>query len=448
VTHYIVTDLGYGDAGKGAVVDWLCTHGGAEPVHTVVRFNGGAQAAHNVVGPGGRHHTFAQFGSGTFTAGVRTHLSRFMLVDPLALAAEAAHLGSLGVRGAFDRLTVDREALLTTPYHRAANQARERARGEFRHGSCGMGIGETARYALRHPADAPRAGDCAAPRTLARKLAALRDALADELGALDAPDVRAVTDAYLAFAGRVPLVDRGHLGRLLREGPAVFEGAQGVLLDEWHGFHPYTTWSTTTFANAEALLAEAGQAATRVGVIRCYMTRHGPGPFVTEDPALELPEPHNGRNTWQGEFRTGHFDAVALRYAIQAAGGADVIALTHLDVAARHQELRACHAYDISGVITERLPAGQPGDLDAQEALTGRLLRARPVYHDAGISDWPGYVTGALATPVALASHGPRSRDKRLLRSLAEPRVSVRHLRTGGSPGSSTAYGAALPSRP
>ena len=130
MTHYIVADLGYGDAGKGTVVDWLCSHGGAEPVHTVVRFNGGAQAAHNVVAPDGRHHTFAQFGSGTFTPGVRTHLSRFMLVDPAALAAEAAHLGSLGIRDALDRLTVDRDALLTTPYHRAANQARERARGD------------------------------------------------------------------------------------------------------------------------------------------------------------------------------------------------------------------------------------------------------------------------------------------------------------------------------
>jgi adenylosuccinate synthase len=429
VTHYIVADLGFGDAGKGTVVDWLCSHGGAEPVHTVVRFNGGAQAAHNVVTSDGRHHTFAQFGSGTFTPGVRTHLSRFMLVDPLALAAEAAHLGSLGVRDALDRLTVDRDALLTTPYHRAANQAREQARGELRHGSCGMGIGETARYALAHPDDAPRAGDCAAPRTLARKLAVLRDALADELGTMDVPAVAAVSDAYLAFAGRVALVDRGHLGSLLREGPAIFEGAQGVLLDEWHGFHPYTTWSTTTFANAEALLAEAGETATRLGVLRCYMTRHGPGPFVTEDPALELPEPHNGRNTWQGEFRMGHFDAVAFRYAVQAAGGADVIALTHLDVAGRHPELRACLRYDISGATVRRLPAGRPGDLDAQQALTGRLLLARPVYRGTGISDWPGFVEDVLATPVALASYGPRARDKRLLRPVAKPGAVPRPVR-------------------
>ena len=110
----------------------------------------------------GRHHTFAQFGSGSFTPGVRTHLSRFVLVDPLAMAAEAAHLASVGVPDALDRLTVDRDALLATPYHRAANRARELARGRDRHGSCGMGIGETVRYALEHPADAPRVADCAA----------------------------------------------------------------------------------------------------------------------------------------------------------------------------------------------------------------------------------------------------------------------------------------------
>jgi adenylosuccinate synthase len=179
--HVIVVDLGYGDAGKGTIVDWLCARpeqgsgvlAGARPPRTVVRFNGGAQAAHNVVTRDGRQHTFAQFGSGTFAPGVRTHLSRFMLVDPLALAAEAAHLAAAGVADALDRLTVDRDALLTTPYHRAANRARELARGTDRHGSCGIGIGETARYSLDYPADAPRAGDCDAPRRLTRKLTLL-----------------------------------------------------------------------------------------------------------------------------------------------------------------------------------------------------------------------------------------------------------------------------------
>ncbi|KAB2380696.1 adenylosuccinate synthetase [Actinomadura montaniterrae] len=410
--HVIVVDLGFGDAGKGTVVDHLCR---TSPVTAVVRFNGGAQAAHNVVADDGRHHTFAQFGSGTFVPGVRTHLSRFMLVDPLALAAEADHLGRLGVDDALDRLTVDRDALLTTPYHRAANRARERARGAARHGSCGMGVGETASYALAHD-DAPRAGDCLSPARLRRRLGALHDWYRAMFpSGEDVPDVAACADAFTAFAGRVRIVGGGHLHGLLRSGDVVFEGAQGVLLDEWHGFHPYTTWSTTTFANAETLLEEAGEvgAAARLGVLRTYATRHGPGPFVTEDAALTaaLPEPHNGTGPWQGAFRAGHLDAVALRYALEVAGGVDGLAVTHLDVAGARPDLRVCHAYATPVGRVDRLPEGG-GDLDRQAALTRRLASARPVYAPLGRRPVET-IEDALGAPVVLTSHGPASSDKR-----------------------------------
>ena len=69
---------------------------------------------------------------------------------------------------------------------------------------------------------------------------------------------------------------------------------------------------------------------------------------MTEDPTLEFPEPHNRHGTWQGAFRTGHPDAVALRYAVEVAGGVDAVALTHLDVAGRHP-LRVCRAYQVGG---------------------------------------------------------------------------------------------------
>jgi adenylosuccinate synthase len=435
MNHVIVADLGYGDAGKGTVVDWLCSpRSGPYGVHTVVRFNGGAQAGHNVVTTDGRHHSFAQFGSGTFTPGVRTHLSRFMLVDPLALAAEATHLAAVGVPDALARLTIDRDALLVTPYHRAANQVRELARGQHRHGSCGMGIGETARYALAHPGDAPRVADCAAPRVLARKLATLRDQLISELDPLapqpgarsgTGPPIADLCDAYGAFADAVPLVDSGYLARVLRGGPVVFEGAQGVLLDEWRGFHPYTTWSTTTFANAETLLAEAGSPgqAIRLGVVRTYMTRHGPGPFVTEDPTMERPEPHNRHGRWQGVFRTGHFDAVAYRYAAEVAGGVDALAVTHLDIP--RKGARLCRAYQVNGQSLARLVPGQERDLAHQERLTGTLLRARPEYEDPGSGDWPGLIEQVLGAPVALLSRGPTAADKQATASmLATPTTS------------------------
>ena len=409
--HVIVVDLGYGDAGKGTVVDWLCARG-TEPVHTVVRFNGGAQAAHNVVAPDGRHHTFAQFGSGTFTPGVRTHLSRFMLVDPLALAGEAEHLRALGVGDALDRLTVDELALLTTPYHRAANREREVARGAARHGSCGMGIGETVAYSLSHE-DAPRVGDCLSPARLRHALTALHDWYRDEFpqGA-PVPAVDDCVDAFTAFAERVRVVGGDYLSRLLRTRPVVFEGAQGVLLDEWHGFHPYTTWSTTTFENAETLLGEAGlgrDAAYRLGVLRTYATRHGPGPFVTEDPALtaDLPDRHNGTGRWQGTFRVGHLDAVALRYALEVTGPVDGLALTHMDVAQARDDLRLCVAYE----DLDRVPTTVKGDLAGQAALTERLLKARPVYTRLG--DPVAAVEDALRTPVVLRSYGPGADAKR-----------------------------------
>ena len=424
--HTIVVDLGYGDAGKGSVVDHLCRGTG---VHTVVRFNGGAQAAHNVVAPDGRHHTFAQFGSGSLVPGVRTHLSRFVLVDPLALATEAAHLRSLGVADPFGGLTVDRRALLTTPYHAAANRLRETARGRDRHGSCGVGVGETAAYALAHPDDAPTAGDCTSPSTLSAKLTRLRDRLGTDLAAqginpaepLGPPPGDCAT-AFRAFAAHTTLTDDDHLPRLLRTGPVVFEGAQGVLLDEWHGFHPYTTWSTTTFANAETLLHEAdADPGLRLGVLRSYTTRHGPGPLVTEDPTLTpvLAEPHNGHGRWQGAFRRGHFDAVAHRYALAACGGADALALTHLDAPARFRYLSLCETYDLDGADVADLPAAVPGDLDRQARLTTALLRARPGRTStpgASPRAWTEAVEAALDTPVLLTSHGPRSTDKELLR--------------------------------
>lgn len=405
--HVIVVDLGYGDAGKGGVVDWLCATG---RYRTVVRFNGGAQAGHNVITPEGWHHTFSQFGSGTFTPGVRTHLSRYMIVDPLALTAEEAHLRSRGVTDGFARLTVDQAALLATPYHQAANRAREVARGLARHGSCGMGVGEAVAYALRFPADAPRAGDCLSPRRLLRKLMLLRDYLVSELGDLDVPPAAELVSAYRLFGGVVRITGPGYLTELLREAPAVFEGAQGVLLDQWHGFHPYTTWSSTTFANASALLAEADMTATRLGVTRCFQTRHGPGPFVTEDRDLRVPERHNRTGRWQGPVRTGHFDAVALRYAAEVAGGVDAVAVTHLDTARRFR-IRVCAEYEADGTRISRLVPGPPRDLEYSERLTRTLLRATPVYRDPAVP-WPELVAATVGAPVALCSWGAARQHK------------------------------------
>jgi adenylosuccinate synthase len=112
-----------------------------------------------------------------------------------------------------------------------------------------------------------------------------------------------------------------------------------VLLDQLRGFHPYTTWSTVTSANAHALLDEAefdGERRT-IGVTRAFSTRHGPGPFPSNAPELREyllkadQEEHNVHNEWQGMFRVGWFDFLATNYAIAADGRIDALAITCLD---------------------------------------------------------------------------------------------------------------------
>ncbi|TDB75140.1 hypothetical protein E1264_40195, partial [Actinomadura sp. KC216] len=302
---------------------------------------------------------------------------------------------------------------------------------------------------------APRVGDCLSPARLRRRLAELHDWYRDEFpSGEDVPDAGACADVFAAFAGRVEIVGAEHLHRLLRTGTVVFEGAQGVLLDEWHGFHPYTTWSTTTFANAETLLAEAGEAAgsaTRLGVLRAYATRHGPGPFVTEDPALtaDLPDPHNAEGRWQGAFRVGHLDAVALRYALDVTGGVDGLAVTHLDVAGARPDLRVCLAYENDGERVERLETGPP-NLDRQAALTRRLLRAGPVYAPLGRAEET--IEDVLRAPVVLRSYGPTATGKRAghLRTAidASPRRHQDRAERRRSPGGGRCDSPSAPCRP
>lgn len=437
---WVVVDLGFGDSGKGTMTDWLVRAHGAG---LVVRFNGGAQAGHNVVTDDGRHHTFSQLGAGTFVPGVRTHLSEDVVIHPTALVVEARRLATVGVSDALERLTVAPSARVTTPFHQAANRVRELARGAARHGTCGVGVGETVRDALADPSGAMRAEDLVGDAgALARKVARARERLRAavdeemravvgspeaelELGVLTDVTVEARWIAALApLRARSLVVDDAALGAMLRGARVVLEGAQGVLLDEHAGFHPHTTWSTCTPGPALALLARGGFGGrvTRVGVLRTYLTRHGEGPLPTEDAALgrRMPEPHNSAAGWQGAFRVGWPDLVLARYALARAGGVDGIALTHVDRLEGSRTWRVANAYDVQGDALTRdglgavasLPVGADGDLAHQERLTRALTSATPRLRDVPAETVVSTFEDALETRVRWLSSGPSARAK------------------------------------
>jgi adenylosuccinate synthase len=441
---FIVIDLGFGDSGKGLLTDFLTRRTGAG---LVVRYNGGAQAGHNVVTPDGTHHTFSQFGSGTFVPGVRTFLSRHVVLHPTALLVEREALESKGIRDAFERLRISEGARVITPYHQAANRVREIARGPGRHGSCGIGFGETVLDGLDFPEDSIHAGDLSRPHSIRPKLQRIRErkreevavlaggcrdepVLQAELGLFENPDV---PEAWIASVSRLAeagliLPDTALADWAGDAADVIFEGAQGILLDEDHGFHPYTTWSRCTAGNAEEIIAGSfpQMIPVKVGVMRSYAVRHGPGPLPTDTDTLApaLVE-HNATGYWQGPVRYGWFDPVLARYGMDAVGGVDRLVVTHLDAPVRMGKWFTAREYslrkrellpedwmDSSGAMI-RMPVLPAASLDLRRKLTRALFDAEPVLEpcEAGEEAVLQKMELCLGRPIDAISRGPRAGD-------------------------------------
>lgn len=449
---YIVVDLGFGDAGKGLLTDYLVRRLKAS---LIVRYNGGAQAGHNVVTTDGRHHTFSQFGSGSFVSGVKTYLSHHVVVHPTALLAEGEVLQRKGVNDIFERILISDRALVITPFHQAANRIREILRGADRHGSCGVGVGEAVEDGQSHSEDRLIAGDLVRPDVLCRKLRRIREREREQIAVLcrDAPsdsqlvlersifEREDIIETWIASVARI-----GNLGLVVSDEvlerwfsetrTVVFEGAQGVLLDAEAGFHPFTTWSRCTAENAFNLISEMapGSQVAQIGVMRSYVVRHGPGPLPTETDVLtSVVSEHNKNNIWQGAVRYGWFDAVLARYALRLTGRLDSLVVTHLDVLSRLKTWDYCRGYkwhhDLDSIpVTASLSDGvldnfslTPSLSLAHRALfTQALSTVSPVFETCGVENEEVIrkIESLVGQPVNIISRGPSAENVTILDSI------------------------------
>lgn len=411
----IVIGLGFGDEGKGTVVDYLATINDAR---YVIKHAGGPQCAHNVQTEHGTHHTFAQFGSGTLH-GIPTIVSRFCVVNPFNMAAEADALIPKIWNDPFDGTFISENAPLATPYHQLANRAREVRRGANAHGSCGEGVGEVQMYRLFSPHPTPTMGLLTRENlpVLEELLHAMRGYYESHFPETEFPAVGELLASYreLVADERLRIESDAQLAKRTAAGYNVFEGSQGVLLDEWLGFHPHTTWSTTTAANAQVLLSEAGLSRGNViGVTRTYQTRHGAGPFPSElaPDAVRFPEAHNAWGRWQGGWRAGLLDLRLLRYGVEAAGGVAEIAVTHADLTPNEVVL---------GYVPDSadLSPRPDQDLHRQEQFTKFLFSLRPgdlrVQEIKNFDDLKTRIEATTGVPVRYASWGPRTDQKEVL---------------------------------
>lgn len=327
----VVIGANFGDEGKGLMTDYLSYNSARSPLN--VLFNGGAQRGHTVVTPNvvegmptNFKHVFHHFGSGTLV-GASTLLSHHFISNPVLFNREWLELADVG-----PQVFADPKGLMTTPYDMIINQIVEESRGNSRHGSCGMGINETIKRTENFLSvtlldiDADELKDklvAIRDNWVERRLAELGvpfDGLSDRWRKIIASEalVQNFGEDCRTFRKRVSLNDELEL--ISENEGLIFEAGQGLLLDEDHRYFPNVTHSHTGLTNVTELLREAGIQDLQVYYMtRWYATRHGAGPFETEQssaPTSKVVDETNIPNPFQGSLRFGLLDLDLLKESI------------------------------------------------------------------------------------------------------------------------------------
>jgi adenylosuccinate synthase len=322
-----------------------------------------------------------------------------------------------------ERLKLSPACPLIMSSHLALDQAREHARGADAIGTTGRGIGPA--YEDKIARRALRVSDLLMPERLPDKVAQLLDLhnfLLERYYGLAAVDPGREADRLLELGERVtPLVIdvTEALRQLARSGGnALFEGAQGAMLDIDLGTYPFVTSSNTTVGGALSGTGVGPAAIDYVlGIVKAYTTRVGAGPFPTElldDMGKHLATVGSEFGATTGRpRRCGWFDAVLAKRAVFT-NGLTGLCVTKLDVLDGLDEVKICVGYTLDG---ERLRS--------PPLVTDRYGECVPVYESmpgwstptAGVTDYQALPQQArdylarleelLEVPVDIVSTGP-----------------------------------------
>jgi adenylosuccinate synthase len=371
----------WGDEAKAKIVDLL-----SERADIVVRFQGGANAGHTVW-VDGQKFVFHLLPSGILRPHTTCVMGNGVAIDLPELVSEMHALAERGVEVS-GRLLISHAAHLVMPYHKLLDRLEPTS---AQVGTTGRGIGPC--YRDKVGREGIRIGDLLRRERFIEKVHTAVEAKNRLLvGLYDHPplDPAAVADEMLACAPTVtPLVTdtAAYLNDALDAGRrALFEGAQGTLLDVDHGTYPYVTSSNTLAA--EACLG-AGVAPARLeavlGVTKAYTTRVGTGPFPSElnggegDVLRERGQEY-GATTGRTR-RCGWLDAVVVRHAVRLSGITG-LALTRLDVLDAFSKLKLCTGYRLDGETLSYMPPD-----------TEDLARVEPIYEE--MEGWREPITEA-----------------------------------------------------
>jgi adenylosuccinate synthase len=427
MANVVVVGAQWGDEGKGKVVDIY-----TEFADDIVRYQGGNNAGHTLV-VGNEKVVLHLIPSGILHEGKRCIIGNGVVLDPEVFISEITRLKKSG-RVTDDSCLLLSESLhIIMPYHKRIDIAREAKSGDKKIGTTGRGIGPC--YEDKIGRRGIRLMDLLDRDVFARKLHELiaeKNLLLEKLLGEPPCDEQAILAEYGAYADvlRRYVTDTSLvLAQDIAAGKnALFEGAQGTLLDVDHGTYPYVTSSSTCAGGACTGSGVSPRAIHEIiGISKAYVTRVGSGPFPTEltDDVGELLRQTGGEfgATTGRPRRCGWFDAMVIRYAVRV-NGLTGIALTKLDVLSGFDTIKVCTGYTCDGEKLDNLPA----NLELFE-------RCRPLYED--LPGWKCDISAARSfdelpanarsyvhrleelagCPVVLVSVGPRRDQTIILRN-------------------------------
>ena len=414
----VLLGLQWGDEGKGKVVDVL-----TPKYDAVARFQGGPNAGHTLEF-GGERYILRSIPSGIFQGGKTNIIGNGVVIDPLLFKEEAEALANHG-HNLKQQLMISKKAHLIMPTHWILDLANEAAKGSGKIGTTGKGIGPT--YTDKISRNGLRVGDLlenfdekysAAKRRHENMLRAMN--FEYNLIDLERPWLEAL-DYLKGFR----LVDSEHeVNAMLREGRSVLaEGAQGTMLDIDFGSYPFVTSSNTICAGCCTGLGVSPRNIGEVyGIFKAYCTRVGSGPFPTElhDETGEAmcERGHEFGSVTGRRRRCGWIDLVALRYAVMIDGVTQLIMMKS-DVLDTFNVIKACVAYRVDGVETDRFPF----DLSKAEPIYAELPgwrtdMSRMKSEDEFPEEFNAYLTfleDELGVPIKIVSVGP-DREQTIIR--------------------------------
>ena len=374
----------WGDEGKGKIVDWLSNRS-----DVVVRFQGGHNAGHTLV-IDGVTYKLSLLPSGIVRGGKLSIIGNGVVIDPWALAKEIKYITDLGIKVSPDSLMIAENATLILPLHQRLDSLRESASGDNKIGTTKRGIGPA--YEDKVGRRSIRVTDLANKKTLVSKVNKLVDhhnIILRGMGEKELKSEEVLKELILVSGGILPYKARisSVLSEARKAGKRIlFEGAQGIMLDNDHGTYPYVTSSNTISPTALSGVGQNLKALNFVlGITKAYTTRVGEGPFPTEQEneiGEELGKKGHefGTNTGR-KRRCGWIDAVMVKHAIET-GGIDGIALTKLDVLDGFETIKICTGYMLDGKEIDYLPIASEDQFNVI-----------PIYED--IKGWSDSTYGA-----------------------------------------------------